>query len=406
MNLNKSSKALIAITLTGALVLSNGNTLVLAVNQSDLNKKNEQIETTKGEISEVKVEMSAAMREVNELVMQISEYETEITNLTTQIDDINNDIEENEIKLEKTQKELEEKQRLFEQRIVALYESGSTTYIDVLLSSQGITDFISNYYLIGELASYDTELINSIRNIKEEIERTKNDLEESKKELEDAKEQQVAKQNALLVAKSEKDAKVANLSDEEKKLEAELSQFEKDKQDIYNELARQAAEEEARKRAANNTASFGTSSNNTSPSVSPSGSSGYIFPVAGLSRASINNPNFPSYKGHTGVDINIGVVGKTIVAVKDGTVEKSLALRNPDGSYRSYGEYVVINHHDGTKTLYAHMLSGSRRVEPGQTVTQGQALGIVGETGHAYGVHLHFEVLVGGYPVNPMPYLP
>ena len=122
--------------------------------------------------------------------------------------------------------------------------------------------------------------------------------------------------------------------------------------------------------------------------------------------ANINNKTYPSYPGHTGVDVNINVTGKNVVAVKAGTVVISTALRNSNGTYRSYGEYVVINHHDGTMTLYAHMLSGSRKVDPGDTVVQGQILGTVGSTGNSTGTHLHFEVKVNGRSVNPLPYLP
>ena len=133
---------------------------------------------------------------------------------------------------------------------------------------------------------------------------------------------------------------------------------------------------------------------------------GYIFPVAGLSKANIRVKTYPSYARHTGVDVNINVVGKKIVAVKSGTVVTSTALRNPDGTYRSYGEYIVIDHHDGTMTLYAHGLAGTRKVSPGHKVSQGQELMIVGSTGNSTGPHLHFEVRVGGKPVNPLPYLP
>ena len=109
-------------------------------------------------------------------------------------------------------------------------------------------------------------------------------------------------------------------------------------------------------------------------SIGSPSSSGYIFPVAGCSKSNIANKAYPSYRGHTGVDVNIGVTGKTVVAVKGGTVAISTALMGASGGYRSYGEYVVINHHDGTMTLYAHMLAGSRRVSAGQSVSQGQAI--------------------------------
>ena len=52
------------------------------------------------------------------------------------------------------------------------------------------------------------------------------------------------------------------------------------------------------------------------------------------------------------------------------------------------------------------MLENSRKVVEGQEVSQGQVLGTVGSTGNSTGTHLHFEVLINGKPVNPIPYLP
>ena len=57
-------------------------------------------------------------------------------------------------------------------------------------------------------------------------------------------------------------------------------------------------------------------------------------------------------------------------------------------------------------TLYAHMLSGSRTVLPGDKVVRGQVIGKVGSTGKSSGDHLHFEVRIKGSPLNPMTYLP
>jgi len=133
-------------------------------------------------------------------------------------------------------------------------------------------------------------------------------------------------------------------------------------------------------------------------------SSGFIFPVAGLSTANISNKRYPSYRGHTGVDVNINVKGRSVVAAKAGKVIVSEAKMR-GGRYISYGEYIVIQHSDGKQTLYAHMRPGSRRVSVGQVVQQGQVIGIVGQTGRAYGEHLHFEVRINGRPVNPLNYL-
>ena len=403
-----SSKILSAFIIISILTVAYNHLISWAAQSktelnNSLNNTNQKIKDTKNEITEVEQEMSAAMKEVQELVAQISEYETEITELNSQIEETEKNIADTEEKIAKAEKDLKEKEDLLAKRLVALYESGSTTYIDVLLSSQGITDFISNYYLMEELANYDTELIEGIKKTKKENEDKKVELEESKKELESSKETVEAKQNALKVVKADKDSKVANLSAEEKSLEASLTEMENDKKDIYNRLRAIEAEEAARRQAASSGASFGGGT--TIISSNPS-ASGYIFPVAGLSTANIANHNYPSYSGHTGVDVNINVVGRSVVAVKAGTVVTSTALRYSNGNYRSYGEYIIINHHDGTMTLYAHMLAGSRTVSEGQSVSQGQVIGTVGSTGNSSGPHLHFEVRVGGSPVNPFPYLP
>ncbi len=79
--------------------------------------------------------------------------------------------------------------------------------------------------------------------------------------------------------------------------------------------------------------------------------------------------------------------------VADGRVSK----------YGSYGKYAVIEHEDGTRTLYAHL--SKLLVKPGQKVKKGQAVGKMGSTGSSNGTHLHFEVRVGGRAVNPRYFL-
>lgn len=71
-----------------------------------------------------------------------------------------------------------------------------------------------------------------------------------------------------------------------------------------------------------------------------------------------------------------------------------------------HGEYVVISHDDGRTTLYANMLTDSRTVAEGDTVTAGQIIGQVGSTGLSTGPHLHFELWQDGVAVNPLDFLP
>ena len=95
-----------------------------------------------------------------------------------------------------------------------------------------------------------------------------------------------------------------------------------------------------------------------------------------------------------------------IVAHSDGTVNwVQSGLGNIKGSSGniSYGNCVKIAHGDGYETLYAHM---SRvNVSNGQHVSKGQVIGYMGNSGNAYGAHLHFEVRKNGSRINPIPYL-
>ena len=187
---------------------------------------------------------------------------------------------------------------------------------------------------------------------------------------------------------------MATLSAEEKKVQAEIDQFEADKREILE--------------AASN-AAIQSISNGTYTSVSVASAGGFICPVPGRTKADITTGIY-GYKGHTGSDFarnSKGAVdGLPVLAAKAGVVIKSRATVNSSGKYISYGEQIQIDHQDGTSTLYAHMQPGSRKVNVGDYVSQGQQIGNIGQTGNATGPHLHFEICIGGRRVNPADYLP
>lgn len=111
--------------------------------------------------------------------------------------------------------------------------------------------------------------------------------------------------------------------------------------------------------------------------------------------ASFNNFGAP-YAGHKGTDYMTGR-GTPIYSIADGVVIAS------SESGPGWGVYVKIAHNIGGKSvtsLYAHMSYGTRRVSVGQTVSAGQLIGQVGDSGRAYGTHLHLEIRLGGSYVN------
>ena len=70
---------------------------------------------------------------------------------------------------------------------------------------------------------------------------------------------------------------------------------------------------------------------------------------------------------------------------------------------RSFGNYIIVEHKDGTSSLYAHL--ESIQTTKGSTVKKGDLIGYTGSTGRSSGAHLHYEVRVSGIPVNPEGYL-
>jgi len=126
----------------------------------------------------------------------------------------------------------------------------------------------------------------------------------------------------------------------------------------------------------------------------PSSGAGLIWPVAGPI-SSYYGPGHP-----LGIDIDgFNLAGAAIAASTSGTV-----VFAGGNACCSYGLYVVVMSPGGIETLYAHLSSIS--VSAGESVVQGQQLGIIGETGYSTGTHLHFEVIDNGVRVNPLSYLP
>lgn len=123
-----------------------------------------------------------------------------------------------------------------------------------------------------------------------------------------------------------------------------------------------------------------------------------IWPVRGIITAGFGQRIDPfSGEGvfHTGVDI-AAPAGTPIRAAADGI----LFHAGPDANY---GNEALIDHGYGLTTKYGHLRSLS--VVVGEEVRRGQIIGTVGTTGRTTGPHLHYEVLVGGTPVNPVKYL-
>ena len=400
--MNKIGLKIIGTLIIISITINVFSMMSFASEKSELNQK---IKETKENLNDVNSQKEESQNKVDDLKSQIAEYEKEINSLKDEIKQKQKEIKEMQEKLDKLEKERQEKQDLLDQRLITMYENGETTYLDVLLSSADITDFISKYYMVETVTEADKELIEGIEADKKEIEETKNKLNASLDEVEKKKEEQESIQTKLNKAKNKEEEKVESLTEESHDLEEDIEAYEKkmkelDAKEKAQEEALKHKIEEAEKNHGSNSGSSGSGSSGGSSSGGSVSSKGFIRPVT--SGRITARMYYSSGKYHGAVDFGVST-GTPVYAAADGIVVTSTW-----GGSDSYGYYIKIKHYNGLYTLYAHGSSLVAKV--GQEVNQGDLIMYSGNTGNSTGPHLHFEVRKspGGYSnrVNPLNYLP
>lgn len=347
----------------------------LTVNADKIDEYQEKQEQAENDLKDVQKEQSAVMKEIKTLSDSIADNEDKLASINGQLVKLNREIKEIKKELEETKEKLDEQEEALKTKIAMDYTMGEVTYLDVLLNSNGILDFISNYYMISEILEKDNELIEQIEEQKEKIEKDKEDLEDKQKKVKTQKAEQ-EKMNVLLSnQKTQKQNKITTLSKEEKELRAEIEKYD----DLIREEERKASQ-------------------------IASGSSGvYVggnkkWPIPGYTRISsgygLRNTGIPGAStNHKGIDIP-APTGTPIVSVLDGKV-----IFTGYNAYRGY--YIMVDHGGGVVTLYQHCKGGSYKVSVGDKVKAGQTIILSGSSGIGSGPHLHFEVLINGSNVRP-----
>lgn len=387
---------LIGMALISILLASTN--VALAATQADINSNQKKIDEAEEKQKQVESDKTEAMKQVESINSKIDDYETQINDLDSKITDANTKIKEEEKKLAQAEQDYKEQEELIKKRMVAVYTSGDTSYLDVLLSSKNLTDFISSYYLVSEVTKMDAELLDKIQKQKEEIETAKKEIENNKDTLTASKTEKENVNNQLKTAKTEKDKYVAQLSDQEKELEQEIQQLKQDNAKIANEIKqaeiaykKQLEELKKQQEAANsqkNNNSNNSSNSNSGSFTTPTGSGYFMKPVSGGSIST--NGYYSTGKFHGAIDYAISS-GSPVYAAAAGVVMIT------DNLTSSYGTYVVIRHANGMQSYYGHGTRGSICVSPGQIVKKGQQIMLSGSTGNSTGPHLHFELRTAPY---------
>ena len=346
--------------------------------QTQKNELQNQLNDANGELDEVQSSLSENLQQVEKLDEKISSSEQELEEQESKITNLKESISTIETELNTVTEKYEKQRKMFEQRLVAIYEAGETQYLDILLKSKSLSDFLSSYYIITELAELDNDLINELEQKKKTIDLSRKKLENEKEELATIIENQTRVSRTLQNTKKLRESFIAKLSDEEKQLQNKIDEINEQYQIVNNQILALVQQ--------------GIDSTYIGGELA--------WPVPGYTRITSKyamrvHPITGQYKLHTGVDIG-APEGANFVAANDGIVTK--AEMNT-----AYGNMVIIDHGGGISTLYAH--GSAILVEVGQSVKRGEAVLKVGSTGYSTGPHAHFEVRINGITTDPLPYI-
>ena len=337
--------------------------------QQQINDKRQEMNDLKNELAKIKNDKANTQQKKNLLDQRNSALTEEINLLEAQIELNTRSIAANEA-LEQQQTELFHKQIRMEE------EQGTVSYWSVLFKATSFSDLISRIDFINEIVRYNHQVIDNLR-------QTRQELAEDKAALEEQNEARSASKQELEGQISESMKLLAEYIKTEEGKQAEYDAIKAEEEALDGLIA--AAEEKARELGLDDI--VGTVG-------------GYAWPCNGIRWITSlfggrQSPGGIGSTNHKGVDIGTPM-GTPILAAKNGTVTWS--------SWKGgYGECIIINHGKGNSTLYGH-LSGYN-VKTGDTVTQGQVIGYSGSTGNSTGPHLHFGIMENNTWVDPLNYL-
>lgn len=357
-----------------------------------------------------------AQQKADALEQQKSTAEAEKNSLNTQLNTILGEMEDAQTKLADKQTEIEEAEEALVQakveentqyqsmkkRIKYMYENGNSQVIELLMESENIGEFLNKAEYISQISEYDRDMLDEFQAVVKEVEAEEAALQTEYEELEVLRDDLLVKQSNLESLLSEKNLQISDLEkqigDNAALLQDLIAQAEAErlKQEQAAAAAAAAAQQAAQQQAAQNSGNSGGGSSYVPPVIDNvvSGNGQFTNPCpAGYVSSTFGYRDFDS-SFHKGLDL-AAPEGTPTYAAADGVVLIA-------GWSDSAGNWIVIDHGNGFVGKYMH--HSGLLVSAGQTVTKGQPIGLVGNTGNSFGAHLHFQLELNGAPVDPQAY--
>lgn len=344
------------------------------------------LKEAQGTIEDLKDSKGDIESKVTELNQQLIDISARITDLENQLTAKSEDIQETKDELAGAKEREAQQYADMKVRIQFMYENGQTSYLEALLSSRNISEFLNSADYIAQIQSYDRQKLIEYQDTVESIVNLEAQLEQEYTDLEALKSTVESNKATVAAMMRQKESELADISGDIEDAQSDADYYAAEIQ-AQEELIAAIKRAEAEKAAAGVEEHPYTGGAFRWPCPSSTRvTSDYGTRVSPMSGASSN---------HKGIDIGASA-GADIIAAADGTVTAA--------SYSSAaGNYVMIDHGGGLYTVYMH--ASSLLVSPGQTVSAGDVIAKVGSTGISTGSHLHFGVSLNGSYVSPWSYL-
>lgn len=351
--------------------------------KAQLEKALKEAQSTIEDLRDSKGDIESKVTELNQQLIDIS---ARITDLENQLTAKSEDIQETKDELAGAKEREAQQYADMKVRIQFMYENGQTSYLEALLSSRNISEFLNSADYIAQIQSYDRQKLTEYQDTVESIVNLEAQLEQEYTDLEALKSTVESNKATVAAMMRQKESELADISGDIEDAQSDADYYAAEIQ-AQEELIAAIKRAEAEKAAAGVEEHPYTGGAFRWPCPSSTRvTSDYGTRVSPMSGASSN---------HKGIDIGASA-GADIIAAADGTVTVA--------SYSSAaGNYVMIDHGGGLYTVYMH--ASSLLVSPGQTVSAGDVIAKVGSTGISTGSHLHFGVSLNGSYVSPWSYL-
>jgi peptidoglycan DL-endopeptidase CwlO len=369
-------------------VLSDGAPLTSRIEEKrrEIERKKQREEVLTTTISSYTKRINALEGDISSLQARQLRLENDLTRKREELARLQDLLRDERIRLVKLRARLAESRAALSERLVELYKADKPDVVTVILEADGFADLLERTEFMQRVSEQDARIIDRVRTAKAEAVATEQRLDRLEdrqrevtaavarrhEEVVDIKETLVLRQDEYEGVRADKNRALVSTRQDRRELEGHLVALEKEQAKVAARLA----------------------GNTGSAPAGPirQGSGSMIWPV---------NGTFTSPFGmrwgrlHAGVDL-AAPEGTPIRAADSGRV----ILMGWTGGY---GNYTCISHGGAISTCYAHQ--SRYGTSNGASVSRGQVIGYVGNTGNSFGAHLHFEVRINGQPVDPMGYL-